>query len=529
MGNNSDTLNFDLIADELDKIPAIPDPDFVLNQLRDYLDTDTIPEDENGEYTDFSVEPTPLINELVLTCDFSFTPLINEDDDDAGNIVSNITVSVTNSYSLDLEVWYPFVGFRNPDTYTVHIADPPIESGTLPVELFGIVTDWTDDHVIPADEIAPGSPPYNYPVYDDTLNTETEDEDDLVLLFEEMQSNIEFPSIYCDNDAGERVDVVEHLDLPLDDEIPDLVDRIRELAADLFDPESGIEITNLTFTIGRAAIDPRLNWDGSTLDQWVEVGDNGYGDTLGDINSEAIAGTVVTPDPTDIAFVRNTDRIDTPYEFTYLLYDTAQPWKTFQFIEENDDDDTRFVIQNLSPYPNGPPRYGRINPYSPHTNVIASAFMNMPMDEFNTPETLRMDADMAAEAARLFMKHLEENGWSTNASRYGSGIAFAELQNVTGGTENPWIAESFFRNSYELFNPRDTLYTIILAAQKGIDRDSNGIIADDEVQATQKAVVYVWRDPVTEKCACVFFGLSDTLQSSLTGQSWSAVLQAFKP
>ena len=78
----------------------------------------------------------------------------------------------------------------------------------------------------------------------------------------------------------------------------------------------------------------------------------------------------------------------------------------------------------------------------------------------------------------------------------------------------------------ELFNTRDNTYTILLAAQNGKDRNTDGIISDDEVQSTQKAVAYVWRDPETGKAACVFWGLSDTLKNS---GNWGSILGAFKP
>lgn len=200
------------------------------------------------------------------------------------------------------------------------------------------------------------------------------------------------------------------------------------------------------------------------------MGSEGSGDTLGAVNDLGIAAG---PDRTDILYVRNADRIDTPYEFTYLLYNDAMPWNTFQFLERNDPDNTRFILDHLSPHPHGATRHGRINPYSPHTNVIASAFMGMPLDEFNEPANRRLTATEAREATRLLMEHFEKHGWPAKASAYGSGMDLDALSAAIGAS-NPWELEGFFRNSYELFSPRGTVYAVLLAAQSGKTATATG-------------------------------------------------------
>ncbi|MDF7809170.1 hypothetical protein P4E94_17115 [Pontiellaceae bacterium B12219] len=529
MGTNSATLQTDILETELNNINAA-DSEFVLNQLRDYLDEDTLPEDVNGDYTDFSVEPVPLINEFSLVCNFQFIPLIeNADEGSDEAIVSRVTI--TNIYSVNMETWYPFVGYTNSESYTVSIPDPPFESAALPPELFGNVQNWFGEEQIPAEFTVPGSLPYNYTVSGGTYETSVSSANELVNLFNEMQSNIQFPSILCVDSEKNPVDRVLNLEFPLGSGLTNsLLPAVATLSKELFDPTTAAE-SSIAFTISMACIDPRLNFDGTDANQWTEI--SGLGDsidTMGQINEDVISDAVDTPDPTDMIYVRNQDRIDSPWEFTYLLYNTRLPWKTFQMLEEYDSDDTRFILNNLSPHPDGPPTRGRINPHSPHRDVLASVFLEMPIDEFVGDGMKRMDAEQATDTAELIMEKVADNKWPTTPADFAASISVSELQRLLNGSDNPWELESLFRNSYELFNPHDTLYTILLVAQSGSDTDENLVLSDDEVRASRQALAYVWRDAATGKAAVVFYGQSDTLRSTIgNGQSWNQLLQAFAP
>ncbi len=528
MGTNSATLDRALVRGELEENPAI-DADFVLNQLVDYLDTDTVPED-----IDRSVEPVPLINELALVCNFSFYPEIETNDDGTEEVTS---VIISNNYSLNLEVWYPFTGYTNEMQYNVNITNIPLQTALLPEDLFGPITTngntseiqaWQRGYDIPLNVTFPGSDPEVFTVYSAEIETTVSSSDEMVGMFEEMESDVQFPLIVCTDGNGDMVDRVMNLELPLATVVPNrLLPYIGELSTNLFDVATATETSN-RFVVAKACIDPRLNSDGESLLQWqedVELDENAQEGTLGDINYNVISNTVFTQ-----MFVRNSDRIDTPYEFTYFLYDTSKPWKTIQMLDAYDDDDTRYIMQNLSPFPRGAkPRQGLVNPYSPNPDVLASVFMDMPLDEFNGARAKRLGKEQATEAARLFMEQVANAGWPTNAAEYGQGIDLDALEDVVG-SDNPWIMESFMRNTYELFNPRDTLYTILLTAQAGTDADGDGMVSDDEVSGTQQAVVYVWRDPQTGKAATVFYGLTDTLRSTMAGgESWGSLLDAFKP
>ncbi len=530
MGTNSATLDEDFIKTELGKISAISNTAFVMNQLRDYLDTDSFPEDENGEYTDLSVEPAPLINELILSFDLTFIPeFIETEGDDGEPEIEVNSVTVSNRYSLEVEVWYPFVGYEPLDTFSVHIDDVPSISGTVSDNnMLSGITNWTGAFVIPNEAIQPGATPHDILIFSSEDVSIVGDTKEFVSLFANLHHDITFDTIFCTNVTQDTlVDRVWGLELPMENAVSnDLMPDIEALAEDLFAGITEPVVSN-QFVVGMACVDPRLNWNGESEDQWkeeIEVNDTVTIATMGEENLAVISDNTDTPDDTDKIFVRNTDQIDSPWEFTYFLYSTNKPWKTFQMMEVHDDDDTRRILQNLSPYPETPPTHGRINPYSPHESVIASAFLNLPLDEYDLNPGKRLTKAQALRSAEHFMNYYAESDWPNNAANYGTNIYTTVIEDL-----NTWEQEGFFRNSYELFNPRDTLFTILLAAQNGTDIDSDGIISDIEVRSTQKAVVYIWRDPITQQAAAVFYGSSDTLENAAGGTSWGKTLDAFKP
>jgi hypothetical protein len=539
MGTNSASLAEDAIRTELKKNSAI-NADYVINQLIDYLDTDTIPED-----VDASVEPVPLINEVSLTCDFSFYPLIEMVEDEEGiEAPEVVSVTITNSYSVEVEVWYPFTGYENETAYQVKVENDPI--GTLPDDLFDQPEDWVGRIEIPSFSTLPGADPADLPLNEGTYESYVEDSDELLGIFDEMLTDIEFPLIECIESGGTVVDRVANLTLPLSDAVEGvLIPQIESMISNLFNAADS-EIVSNRFIVSMSCVDPRLNWNGLLSSQWESdwaAGSMSEDNTIsagsmGEVNHSFISA-VVTPDNINDPkiFVRNTDEIDSPWEFTYFLYDMEKPWQTMQMLEEFDTDNTRYIMQNLSPFPQGKkPRHGLVNPHSPHPNVLAGVFMGIPLDEFNGTETRYLDAPKAAaQVAALFSDWMQDSesiatsGWPVGATGIGDGFDLDNLGETIGSTD-PWILEAAFRNTYELFNPRDTLYTLLLAAQAGTDIDGDGMISDEEVRGTQQAIAYVWRDPQTEQAAIVFWGLAETLQTfSESGRQWRDLLQAFEP
>jgi hypothetical protein len=535
MGNSMANLQEATIREALNDINiAAENHDFIIEQLKDYIDADSTPEDSK-----YSGEPVPLINELLLTCDFQFSPIIEIEEvlDEEGEVEETteqvVAVAMINEFELSIEGWFPFANATNGNDYSFAIEN--VES-TLATDLFGdIAGDWYNQSVTFKTGWEPGTIE-NAILVSSTSPGTTNDAAAASNAFLNINGVIDQLSIACLNDNQDTVDLAEELELPIDNAGAIISSNALNIINIIFNTDAGLEIesTNYTFRIGLATIDPRLNWDGLNPNHWVETGDNGYEDSIGEVNQSIIDKLASGPEdePRDKIYVRNEGVIDSVYEFTYLLFDANRPWHTFQFFPTNDtssagtDLNTRGIAERLTASQRSLEKQGWINPNTTISNVLASAFYNMPVDEFvktDLAEVPRMDTSEARQAAGYVMK----NRPYTHRTNVAEKLSYEDCSALIGG--NTWENESILRNGMNLFNTRDNTFTILLAAQNGLDRDEDGIISNSEVQATQKAVVYIWRDPVSKKAACTFYGLSDTLQSSLSGHRWDDLLQAFRP
>jgi hypothetical protein len=510
--------------------------DFVFQQLEDYVDADDLPSDPL-----LSVEPVPLVNEILLTCDFRFTPVVESFDVDPGDgspsFTTNVVVSVlvTNEYVLEVEAWFPFINAENSSSYSIIIED--VDSD-LPQNIFG---DIREEWLSVSTSIGG---PWEFNQLENSILVESAspgvdfNEEDLRDAFDLDNSlSIDEIDLSCQLSDGTVVDIASGIEFAVGEANDVLNSNVQALADFLFEDSAAAELatyTNFIYTIGAATIDPRLNWDGLNTNHWAETGDNGYGDSIGSINTELINELAVGPEdePRDRIYVRNEGLIESAYEFTYFLFDMNRPWHTFQFFPENDTSDggrdfqTRRIAEILVPALSEPILHGLINPNSENTNVLATVFHNMPLNELVSSDYSNVRKMNTIEASRISELILDKQPYRYRTNVV-EGISYEAVAGITEG--NTWENESILRNAMGLFNTRDTTFTILLAAQEGKDSDGDNQLSNDEVQATQKAVVYIWRDPVTGKSACVFYGLGDTLQSSLSGGSWSDVLNAFKP
>lgn len=531
MGSTPETLNENAVRTALQATGITGENQtFVLQQLKDYLDTDN-----NLQDLRYSVEPVPSLNEILLTFDFQLSVEISMDEETEDPSTIEITVDCINNCLLEVEAWMPHSNATLNEQFRVKIIS--LNSTVSPSDLFPDFKEiWSKETAV-FREVSQQHHIYDASFSASSSESSYTDSDRFVSEFGQIVGEIDQLGLSCFTPAGKPLDLVANLKLPIEDHTSELAAIAEEMAEFIFGG-GGVDgmQTNFTFSIGMGTIDPRLNWDGLNENHWVETGDNGYDASIGSINRNIIAaktGALSKDEPFDSIYVRNEGRIDSVYEFTYFLQDTNRPWHTFQFFPENDVDKdgldlkTREIANVLATERRTPDSKGFINPNTPHQNVLASAFYNMPVDEFvqnDYTETRRLSP---ADSINLF-KQFAKNRPYLDRTDIIESLSYSNVASVIQGST--WENESVLRNAINLLATRDSTYTLLLAAQSGNDINLDGVIGDDEVDATQKAVACIWRDPLTGKTTCTFFGLSDTLQSSISGgQTWSTILQEFKP
>jgi hypothetical protein len=516
---------------------------FVLQQFKDYIDTDLIADDPI-----YSVEPVPLINEILLTNNFVFTPLIETvetetgEDEDGGTTTEDqvVGISVTNYSGLVVEMWYPFLNTKNEETYFIRIENAETD---LPTTLFPDVNEaW-----IAQEAELPG--PWNYndfsitpPIEAIASGTDTNNPGQPYYYTEEGISNafdiantlnIDQLRFVLVDSHGKEVDRAQNLELPIGDASDYLLSNATAIAEFFFhDPDGpSVSQTNFTLKVGAATIDPRLNWDGQNTNHWVSTGHAwGSDESLDGANALPTVHAQALPEdePTNRIHVRNEGIIDSIFEFTYFLCDTNRPWHTIQFFPENELEGTTThrLAELLKTGHHPPARNGLINPNSQNANVIASTFYRMPVDETVQDDfsgVRRLDENEAIGLAETMINARTYAKPSDLADK----LEYGKVRNLIGG--NTWENESVLRNAMELFNPYDSTFTILLAAQSGRDANSDNALSSEEIRSTRKAVAQVWRDPLTGKAACVFWGDGETLQDSFVTSDWRKLLEAFNP
>ncbi len=183
-----------------------------------------------------------------------------------------------------------------------------------------------------------------------------------------------------------------------------------------------------------------------------------------------------------------TNRLLTIGELGFIAY---APWTTIDLTNSNPNHARVFDLFRVDRKTN---YHGLFNPNSRDTNALSLAFMNMPIDTYpNDPSPNYVD-DTAR--ARVIAENIIENGPYTNLSELASkdGVwkdIFAADEFKTVCINKP-TREALIRNSFSLFNVRQNVFEILLAAEvAGID----GRFPLRPMRA--RAVAIVWRDPYT--------------------------------
>ncbi|MDF7825580.1 hypothetical protein P4B35_16255 [Pontiellaceae bacterium B12227] len=463
----------------------------IVDNYFDYIDPDSIPRDLTGS----SPEAVPMLNEIWIE-NFEFTH----------DLIDRTNVSYEIKGEMYIETWYPFDEPYDSGGYLEVIAADPgttnnmeivggeeyiLQSGYMTVVV--AYTNLSKALIIPLTEISAEPSADGH--------------------FVQYSYGFDFQDSFELNISLEADDDVEPTDISL---------RHEEIEIIISEPVDRVENTDIKITLIEDAIadgvvfgcyDPRVNhdfglhWetlDNSTPNALNELDDWGEEEELG--NKENIRFYVSNQPMTNAA------------ELGHLS--TGDPWDTVRLYAGGDDPDPVLdYFYTETETTNTQSRSGLININSPHADVLATAFYKAPILE---------GTEVTAEQALVLGETLAPLATAADNNRSHAGKALSgQLPDWNQLTDAQ--KDSIVGNTYRLFGYRDTSYTILLVTQEGTDLNGNGI-EDEEVRSTQQAVVQVWRDPDSQKAGIVFFGLTDTLRSSIgSGNSWADILTDFAP
>lgn len=262
------------------------------------------------------------------------------------------------------------------------------------------------------------------------------------------------------------------------------------------------------------AVDPRINWDTSrAMAQWEWIPwDSGLPSTLGVRNSvlqrEIDIGNI---DEREVAtstregLLHSNDRVGQGFrslgELSFLLYDARKPWGTIRLLDNYDFPDPEnprrlFDVFTLHPT-NRPATFGLVNPNTWQPQVMETVLQSARLEAYpneaeDDPEALSLAATTQWVGEVLDM--LDDPTILPGGSfRQRSDLThYTPAQSLIG--DNKFLDESPLRNSIDLFDTQQNIFTIILAAQATTDDAAN-----PRVLAEQRAVAVIWRDPYPDE------------------------------
>jgi hypothetical protein len=393
---------------------GMPDPAGLVNNLKDYTDSDNVPTPNPDS---FGVESVPMINEIVVSN--SYVDVLGDG------------TSFRNEYRLLTEVWYPFTGV-NSNAYSLRIIGQ--YQGANPAPNLPLIS-----------EIVPMTAPGGSWSLGDFLVV-TSSAKILVTNFFQNLSGVKVR-------ASSRV---------LENGVE--VDRVGGSGTTLLELDIGSKITGYgNFFFAKATDDPRLNWNGADAGQWKTVATH----TLGTTNSGltyASAGSDGHP----LMYVANRS-LRTVGELGLLLFSATKPWQTISLLNG-----ANFypVLDRFSLSTNDI-QYGLINPNGKNSNVLATVFNRMPVERVPyDPAGIKLTIP---QLRSLGAKFAENSILFTNLSdlRFIRPLVTNAMVNVPSN-----MAESVVINSAGLLSPRQQLYVVFLVAQAQDDTDDHNVLSE---------------------------------------------------
>lgn len=365
-----------------------------------------------------SVEAVPMINEVM--------------------IYNSVTVD-SNHYdfanTLKVELWYPFVS-PNPALFTFELQANVNSDGSASPPPININTNIT---------CAPES--FQTIIYTYTNSVPIDPVNPIIPATFTWNANIAIATVaYADQ-------IVDQLDLPL---FCAITTTINGAIGSLSDSQ-----------MSKECIDPRLNWDPNSTNQWGSWSNNS---SIGDenlITKQYWIDNLVTDKKIEVA----NRPLQSLMELSYLVCST-NPWTTI-------DPPTKHKIYEYFRLQWCPILRGYVNPNTHIADVLAATFYKVPLTGTNTAS--RPQAELIAQAIidgkvigyRTIDEVVQALWLSTAISN-----AFTQAEIIA-------LAD----NTVELLNPRQNLFTIIIEVHLA----SGGNIPRNPVK--ERAIAIVWRDP----------------------------------
>lgn len=424
--------------------------------VKDYLDDNDDPDNPSGANS-VCGEAIPMINEIIVT---------NE-------IMLVDTTNIRHRVWFDVELWYPFLGYTNQHDYSLNIVSAKFR--------------WPNARLQPKDpnNFAPDPAVY--------YNAKTDPALKVIRCgpFEIITNDLSVLS--SDVLFGVRDISIQLLrGIVVVDSVQPGATLKFEISANPVLPWRGQKDISVT--------DPRLNHLASFADG-TKNWDTPPSATYKMINyGMPYLGTNINNQPEGLAmYVRNSTNLGSVAELGFIP--TGDRWTTIDlFSTEGRDLLAKFRTRTLTTksYTNG-----LINPNSLYTNVLIAAFREAPVNEYpGGPVLFNVNDQMAVDIVESIYANGTSSydsaaGWVTTEAFATRGTLMDLYENNPSYNMNNTKKESIIRNSYQLFNPNQQLFTIVVIAQVINDQGTVGTFdeEDDAINGEKRAVALVWRDP----------------------------------
>jgi|LSQX01.3.fsa_nt_gb hypothetical protein len=252
------------------------------------------------------------------------------------------------------------------------------------------------------------------------------------------------------------------------------------------------------------ATDPRLN---HIPGQWVTAPSDNH--SLNEMNSWYDSNPTAFMQEGTNLYCRN-GPMETPAELGFISVGKA--WETIDICQPGALDMLAFLVADTNLYygwqinSNAFYTNGTINPNTRSTNVLMSAFVDLPTHEVPNVSAHVIPANQVDEDLAMFLAQqiTETTQAGTIDTAFQAGTDWARIPAMQkngalarGYGLNNNQRESLIRNTWGLFNPENSMFTVLVIAQTIKEGPHQvGIWGDDDlVTGERRLVALVWRDP----------------------------------